>query len=76
MRAYRQAHPALSTPYVRKFRQKNHVLENPTSSQGELRLEGLRTMIVSLSIIIVEITGLLVILTFCVKHVLDLWGLS
>ena len=78
MRVYRRAHPGSSTLYVRRFRDKARGLPmlNKASPQEEQGFEAIRTIIVRLSIIAVELTGLIVILTFSVKHILDLWGVS
>ena len=103
MRAYRRAHPALSTPYVRKHREKNPVVrtgeatlpQSGTAIWGfppaiimiaflpflfstfyglDLSFEAIKTAITHLNIIVVELTGLIVIGTFCWHHIRDLWG--
>jgi hypothetical protein len=102
MQAYRKMHPALSTRYVRRFRQKKLLARTeeadsphppstswvskaaiilivnlfifPVLSRGaEINLENVRSTIERLEIIIVELTGLVVILTFCCKHIADIW---
>jgi hypothetical protein len=80
MRKYRPKHPGISTPYVRKFRDKQRYKTGkavtPQSSEPDMRqldFETLKAFIGHLSIIVVEATGLLVIFTYCLKHIVDIW---
>ena len=103
MRGYRRAHPALSTTYVRRHREKNRAVRVgearlpqlgtaiwvslptillivallpflfSTFNGLDLSFEVIRTAIQHLNIIVVELTGLVVIVTYCLKHIISLW---
>lgn len=64
MRANRRDQ-ALSTPFISRFRSR---------FREKLSFEAIRTTIEHLNIIVVEVTGLIVILTYCLMHIIHLWA--